>query len=306
MRRCPSCGYGNPDASCACAICGRDISSVTPYTPPPPHKDTGLAVAAVALGACALMAAAALHFQRAPAPKPAADDAPFDYAGTLYSLDRMSSLRYLSPEEKRKAAAGIYSEDPKAAYAAVKLAGQWSRNAASPEEAGRWFGELVSAASGAVPEAAGQAALEAGLDAASGMDTGPWLAGIRLAVSSMTASGNEDLVSSGFFLASMCGMEDFVPGMEKALSAGGSGRSGLYAACALARLDRQAGYDRLLALASGGDPDLSGEAVACLAYSKVQGTDAFLNRAAAGGDSTLAEGARKSLIFRKQLGIIKK
>ncbi len=307
MKTCPSCGYVNANGAARCGICARDISAVPVVEPPRPRDERGMAAAAAVLAGCALLAAGIFLLQKpAGRPAPSSDDAPFDNAGTLYSLEQMRTLKFLPPADKEKAAALAYSPDEDVAFAAVKLAGDWSRASLSGAEARGWFSVLLSAARGTRGPVSAQAAREAGLEAASGLVPAPYPDELRLTVSSMTASGDKDTRSAGFFLASVCGLGDYAAVMLDALRGDASGRARMYAACALAGLGRREGYDHLVSLVSHRDPELQDDAVSCLAYSRVDGTEPFLRAALAGDNPELAPYARSALKLREQLGIIKK
>ncbi len=307
MKTCPSCGYVNNNEAAKCGICARDISSVPVVEPPKPRDERGMAAAAAVLAGCGLLAAG-VFLMREPAGRPASssDGAPFDNAGTLYSLEQMRTLKFLPAADKEKAAALAYSPDENVAFTAVKLAGDWSRASLSAGEARRWFSALLAAARGTRGPVSAQAAREAGQEAAYGLVPAPYPDELRLTVSSMTASADREIKSAGFFLASACGLADYAGVMLDTLNADPSGRARMYAACALAGLGRREGYDHLVSLVSRRDPELQDDAVSCLAYSSVDGTDPFLRAALTGSNAEVAPYARSALNLREQLGIIKK
>jgi hypothetical protein len=305
MKRCPSCGYDNPDSGTKCVICSRDVSGVTPWRPAAPQKESGLMIAAgLALIGCGIAFFLADRFGPRSAPAPAAsEDRAYSYDGTYYSLDKMASLRFLPRADKFKAVKLISCPDPRVARAAAKLAAQWAAEEEDPADGQYFFGTLVAAAlSGG--SACAEAAVQAGLLIARGFQCRPYLADIRRAAAGLAASADPDTRAAGFMLSSMAGMQDLKAEMQKTLRYDPSSDAKLYAACALARLGEADGYAHITGLASGGDPDTRNEALACLAYSSVPGTDAFLASAARGADRDTAAMAKSVLMSRKQLAII--
>lgn len=312
MKPCPVCGYGNSDAALNCAVCGRDVSVVPVRPERRPEKESRLMLlAGLLLLTCGAAFIVTGKLAEKP-PRPASgetefsDEASFSYEGVLAGLDEMSRLRFLPREDKLKVLPLLNSRDERVAYAAAKLIGGWVRPEEDPADAKLWFDALLQAASAGGAAARGQAALELGLAAAFGFPLSGRLQELREAAAGLVASGDAELTGAGFFLASMSGIEDFSGEMLKTLRYDPSSKARLYAACSLARLGREEGYKHLLTAAGGPDPDLKAEALDCLSYSSAPETPAFLGSVAGGGDPGLAARAKRALIFRKQLAIIKK
>lgn len=167
IKTCPSCGYGNPDASPKCGICARDISTVPVIVERLPEKESlGLILTGLLLVVCGLAFFVSGRFADKPA-RPASwetefsDEASFGYEGVLYSLDKMGQMRFLPREAKRKIVPLMYSPDDRVACAAVRLIGGWLRSGEEPEDEQFWLGILAKAASSGSPAVRRQAALAA-------------------------------------------------------------------------------------------------------------------------------------------------
>ena len=311
MKPCPSCGYGNQDQDQKCGICARDISAVPIKIVEKPRTESKLMLVTGLL----LLGCGAVYFvtssvtkppPRVSADTPFSDEASFNYDGTLYALDRMGGLRFLTSADRRGVAPLLACPDDRVACAAAKLAGQWVRASEDPVEAELFFSALLKAASSGSRIARREAALQAGLAAASGFPVAPYQEEIRKVSSGLVAARDAELTAAGFYLASAAGIEDFSREMLEMLRNDTSSGARLYAACGLARLGSAEGGRHLVQLASGGDPDLKSEAFACLTYAFDPETGPFLSSAAHGKDPDLAERAKMALILRKQLAIIKK
>jgi len=104
----------------------------------------------------------------------------------------------------------------------------------------------------------------------------------------------------------MSGVADFEPRMSDLLRNSPSPSARLYAACGLSRLGRPEGHKYLFAVASGPEEELKSEAIACLSYSVSGDADRVLlsvSRKPPGAETAAA--AKRALMFRKQLAIIK-
>ena len=315
MKKCPSCCFdNNPDAELKCGICGHDIAAVPPRAqPPPPRKreaasliTTGLLIIFCSLFWFLMQT----HAERAAAVKAAAapmtDDAAFDYDGALYSLGKMGELRFLPMKDKMKVLPLLSSKDERVVYAAAKLLGEWSRSDKAPGDRKTWFEILLKTAASGQAAARRQAAFEAGVTAAAGYPFRPYLEEIRRASAALIAEPDMELETAGFFLASMAGIEDFNDKISDTFRNSPVASTRLYAACALSRLGRPEGHAYLLKAAAGVEADLRNEAVSCLAYSASPEAGRFLLTASR--DTfypETAEAAKRALMFRKQLAIIK-
>jgi len=149
-------------------------------------------------------------------------------------------------------------------------------------------------------------ALAAGYAAGYGLDPAPYAGEIREVSAGLISAGDAALVNAGYFLAAMGGLEDFSGAMEKTLLYDPAREDKFYAACALARLHRPEGHSHLAGLIAGADPEFRSRAFDCLAYSSAAETPAYLAALAGKGGGELAEGAKRTLMLRKQLAIIKK
>jgi hypothetical protein len=307
MKRCPSCGYDNPDYGVKCHICARDISAIKPWSPAPPEKEAGLMILAGVL--LILCGAAFYFFQRLgpkPAPQaPAADDAAYNYYGIAYALDKMKTMRFLPQEDKVKVLKLLSCHDVRVSRGAAVLAGQWAGEEGDTPDGSLFFDSLIWAAFSGGPAAA-EAGVQAALLIPRGFPFEPYLPEINKAAAALAASSDPEFRVAGYMLAAMAGIKDFDVQMAKTFSEDPSPDIKLYAACAMARRGNRAGYAHLTGLASGSDLDMKTEALACLAYSAVPGTDAFLASAARGRDPEAAAMAKSVLMSRKQLAIINK
>jgi len=306
MKRCPSCGYDNPDSGSKCNICSSEISAVIPWYPPPQsRKGPGLMILA---GVIFILCGAVFFFSRGPGGKSApavqaADDQAYNYAGTYYALDKMKALHFLPRGDKLKTLGLISCPDARVARAAARLAGQWAGEEGATDDGRLFFGTLLTTAlSGGTASA--EAAVQAALLIARGFPCQQYIPEIRKAAAGLVASPDKDFRAAGFLLAAMAGMRDFDAEMVKTFREDPSPDAKLYAACAMARRGNRDGYGHLTALASGSDTDMKLEALACLAYSSVPGTDAFLSAEARGSDPAAAGMAKSVVMSRKQLAII--
>lgn len=317
MKPCPSCGYGNPDAGVKCGICAGDISAV-PVKPEPAPVKKSTSPNLMVFAGLLLLACAALFFfmQNSPWGKEvlpesgdtaATDESSFSYEGVLYGLDKMTSLRFLPEAERRRVPALLSSPDDKVAYAAAKLTGAWSRAETDERLRRLWFETLLEAASSGRPVVRRQAALEAGFAAALGFPIRPYLGQVRRAAAGLAAQNETDLKGAGFFLSSMSGLDDLAGQMSETLLHDPSLNARLYAACSLSRLGRKDGHDYLSAAASGKDPEIKSEALSCLSYSASPEAERLLLSSSNDRfDETSAKAAKRGLILREQLAIIKK
>ena len=316
MKKCHSCGYdNNPDAELKCGICGHDIAAVRPRVqpPPPPRKmeAAGLIAAGLLLIFCAFTwYIIRTYADRAAASKAAAapmlDDAAFEYDGALYSLGKMGELRFLPMKDKLKVLPLLSSKDDRVTYAAAKLIGEWSRLDRASGDRKAWFEMLLKTSASGSKAARRQAAYEAGVTAAAGFAFQPYQEEILKVSGALIAEPDQELEAAGFFLASMAGIEDFNAKMAETLKNSPSASVRLYAACALSRLGRPEGHEALFHAAAGVEADLRDEAVSCLAYSASPGAERFLLTASK--DTfypETAEAAKRALILRKQLAIIR-
>jgi len=317
MKSCPSCGYGNPDAGVKCGICSGDISAVA-VKPEPAAKKELISPIFMVFAGLLLLACGALFFfmQNSPWGKEvipesgdtaAADESSFTYEGVLYGLDKMASLRFLPEAERRRVPALLSSSDDKVAYAAAKLTGAWARAETDERLRRFWFETLLEAASSGRPVVRRQAALEAGFAAALGFPVRPYLGQVRRAAAGLAAQNETELKGAGFFLSSMSGLEDLAGQMNETLQHDPTLSARLYAACALSRLDRKEGHEYLSAAASGKDPEIKSEALSCLSYSASPEAERLLFSSSNDRvDEASAKAAKRGLILRKQLAIIKK
>lgn len=316
MKKCPACGYGNPDTDLKCGICARNITAVTVVSEPAVEKASSRPSLMVLAGILLLLCGAVYFFiEYSPWKKevPAAsgenavtDENSFSYEGVLYSLDKMSSMNFLTEGDKRQVLPLLSSPDDKAAHAAATLIGAWSR-AETDEALGRfWFGTLLGAAASGRPAARKQAALEAGVTIALGFPVSPYLGQVKRTAAGLVSQNDTELKAAGFFLSSMAGMEDFAGQMRETLLYDPSPGSKLYAACALSRLGRSEGHAYLSA-ALGADPAIRSEALTCLSYSASPEAERLLLSASKDDfDSASAEVAKRGIKLREQLAIIKK
>lgn len=313
MRVCPSCGYGNGAAALKCGICGRDISAVPVLAPPPEKKEAWLMTAAGLLVLfCGLFFFLYQNFPRT-AGQPAdvvdaaeGEDSFNNYDGVVYSLEKMRALRFLPGTDKLRVPPLLLSREERVALAAAATLGAWAREDALAADRELWFEALLKGARSALPAARRQAALAAGYAAGYGLDPAPYAGQIREVSAGLIAAGDAELVNAGYFLAAMGGLEDFSGAMEKTLLYDPAREDKFYAACALARLNRPEGHSYLAGLIAGADPGFRSRAFECLAYSAAAETPAYLAALAGKGGGELAEGAKSTLMLRKQLAIIKK
>jgi len=317
VKPCPSCGYGNPDSGVRCGICAKDITDVRIKAEPVPEKDPARPGLMLLTGLLLLACGALFFFMQNPpwrkeAPVESGENAvtdenSFDYGGVLYSLGKMEKLRFLPEADKRLVPPLLSSPDDRVAHAAAKTIGAWARSEKDPALGRFWFQTLLDASSSARPAARKQAALEAGMVIALGFPFSDYLEPVRKAAAGLVGEKDPGLKAAGFFLSSMAGLEDFSGQMLETLKYDPSSSAKLYAACALSRLGRSEGYDHLSRAASGGDPANRVEALSCLSYSASPDAGPLLLSVSKDGfDAAAAEAAKRGLILRKQLAIIKK
>ncbi len=317
MKTCPSCGYGNPDAGLKCGICAQDIAGVPAKAAAIPENNLNSSNLMVLAGLLLLLCGALFYFmQNSPwkqetltesGEDAVTDENSFSYEGVLYSLDKMKELRFLPEADRRRALPLFSSSDDRVAIAAVKAAGAWAR--AEKEEAlGRlWFETLLETASSGRPAVRRQAALEAGFAAALGFPVSPYVERVRRAAAGLVAQKEEGLREAGFLLSAMAGLEDFTGEMRETLSSDPSSSARLYAACALSRLGLGEGHRYLSRVVSGADSAIRNEALTCLSYSASPEAERLLLSASKDAfDGAAAEAAKRGLLLRKQLAIIKK
>lgn len=317
MKKCPSCGYGNPDTAVKCGICAGDITAVPLKADPVTEKESARPGLMVLAGLLLLFCGALYFFmENSPWKKETpvqsgedsvTDENSFTYEGVLYGLDKMSSMRFLPEADKRRVPPQLSSPEDKVAHAAAVLLGNWSRTDADEALRRVWFEALLDAASSGRPVVRRQAALETGVTIALGFDVRPYLDQVRRAAAGLVGQREMELKAAGFFLSSMAGLEDFSVQMSETLRQDPSSSAKLYAACALSRLGRREGHDYLSLAASGADPSVRSEALSCLAYSVSPEADRLLLSASKDGfDQVSAETAKRGIKLRKQLAIIKK
>jgi len=317
MKKCPSCGYGNPDAGAKCGICAKDITSVPVKPDPVREKESSRPSLMVLSGLLLLLCGALVFFmENSPWKKEAplqsgenafTDENSFTYEGVLYGLDKMSAMRFLPEADKRRVLPLLSSPEDKVAFAAAKLVGGWARSEADGALRRLWFEALLDAASSGRPVVRRQAALEAGFAAAFGFPVQPYLERVKKAAAGLAAQKDEELVSAGFFLSSMAGLEDLSGQMSRTLSSDPSSSAKLYAACSLSRLGHAEGHAYVLQAAAGNDPDLRSEALLCLSYSASPEAGRLLLSASKDNfDAASAEAAKRGTKLREQLAIIKK
>jgi hypothetical protein len=309
VKKCPACGYGNPDGAAGCAICRRDLSSVTPQTETTrPEEPSLLPAAAMVLLGCAVLFYALQNFAWKPEAAPAAGaDEPPDYAAVALSLELMGRQRYLPDADKLRALSLLASPNPAVAGAAAGAAGAWLRAGTGGEAGAALFGGLLGAAESGTAGARRQAAIEAGYALAAGFSGEAHAARAGRAAAALAAEGDAELRYAGYFLAAMAGDRTYERALGDALKYDPVRRYKLYAACALSRLGAAEGRAYLAGAVSGADPEEKLEAIACLAYSAAPEAESLLvsasrDRLAPGS----AVGAKRALMLRKQLAIIKK
>jgi len=307
VKKCPSCAYGNADGAAVCGICGLDISRLIPAPEPRPaktRKDALLLVSGFLLlaGAAAFNLLQDALWRAAPAPSAPAG-IPFDHSGTVYSLEAMAAQRYLPAESQLAALALLKSPDGAVSEAAAAAVGAWLRAGATEAPAASLLAGLLDAA------AAGRrrAAVEAGFALAQGLN-GPGVpAKAAAAAGALIASGTPEGRAAGYFLSSMAGLQDFAPQLREVLLYDPLPASRLYAACALARLGDGEGHAYLERAARGWDPAVRPAAIDCLSYSASPSAGRVLAELSKGAPgSRPAQSAKRALMLRKQLAIIKK
>lgn len=309
MKKCPACGYGNPDGAACCAVCRRGLSSVEPQPETArPAEPSLLPAAAMVLLGCAVLFFALQNFAWKPEAAPAAGaDEPPDYAAVALSLELMGRQRYLPDADKLRALPLLASPDPAVAAAAAGAAGAWLRAGAGGETGAALFGALLGAAEAGPAGARRLAATEAGNALASGFPQGGHAARIRRAAAALAAERDAELRYAGYFLAAMAGDRSYERALGDALKYEPVRRYKLYAACALSRLGAAEGHAYLAGAVSGADPGEKREAIACLAYSAAPEAESLLVSASRDRFSPgAAESAKRALMLRKQLAIIKK
>lgn len=309
MRHCPKCSYDNPDSSVVCGICSAPLAGV-PLTYPAPRRSAVPWL--LLLAGLIFIGAGAVIFYKGGERTPAAAQAAapeadgYTYEGVLYSLDAMKRVKFLPLADMRRVKPLLYCEDEKVGFLSAQMLGGWSRSAPWPEARAEFFGALLSrAASGKGPVRL-QAAAEAALTAGQGFPAAAYLPRIRSVSAGLAGEKDDDLKAAGFFLASMAGLADLAPEMDKALSSAPSPHLRLYAACSLSRLGRPEGDKYLFSMAASESAVEMPEAFSCLSYSVSPEADSFLKKASSGklGVKTAAQ-ARIALTLRKQLAIIK-
>lgn len=285
MRKCPACGYVNAEAA-ACGVCGRDLSGIPDRTAPARKTDRIMPALAALLLCCAL-AAFFLASRRPAAPAPAdnsfSDEAGFGYEGLLYSMTAMESMRFLPPEDKLKILPFLSSRDERVACAAAGLAGAWLRSGEDAQLAASLTAALLDAAGEGPASLRKQAAAQLVLALPGALNPAAYGARLRAAVSSLTASGDEELRSAGFLLAAAAGFSDFSGEMLSVMRHDPVSSSKLSAACALVRFGDAEAHALLLAMGAGGDEALAGQAAGCLASSRLQGEGGRLKRVSQAG-----------------------
>lgn len=314
MKNCPSCGYANPPAGVKCCVCGRDLADVRVKAGQVPEKKLNLLFLA---GLLFLLCGALFFFlQNYHAEKEAlpgsrenavADEISFSRYGVLYSLNKMEKLRFLPLTDKLRVPPLLSDPDDKVAYSAAKVIGAWSRSEKDAALARFWFGALLETASSGRAAVRRQSALEAGLTAALGFPVSPYLEQVRRASAGLVAQKETGLKAAGFFLSSMAGLEDLSGQMRETLLHDPSSGARLYAACALSRLDRAEGHAYLLKAASEKGSPVRSEALSCLSYSaSPEAGGLLLSVSKDGSDAVSSEAAKRGLVLREQLAIIKK
>lgn len=309
MRKCPSCGYVNPDGSARCAICRRDLSAVAPLPElARPEEPSLLPAAAMVLLGCAVLFYALQNFALQPAAAPdSAVDEPPDYPAIAVSIELAGRQRYLPDADKLRALPLLASPDPAVARAAIGAAGAWLRAGAGGETGAALFGALLGAAEGGPAEARRLAATEAGYALAAGFPRDAQNVRLGRAAAALAAEGDAELRYAGYFLAAMAGDRSYERVLLDALKYDPVRRYRLYAACALSRLGAAEGNAYLAGAVSGSDPGEKSEAIACLAYSAAPEAESLLASASRDRFSPgSAENAKRALMLRKQLAIIKK
>lgn len=316
MKTCPSCGYGNPDTGVKCGICARDMTGVPVKAEPVRGKRPGRPELMVLAGLLVLACGALFFFMPASWKNEAlpesgggavTEENSFRYEGVLYGLDKMSALRFLPEADKRRVPPLLSSPDDKVAYAAARLIGAWSRGETDAALRRLWFETLLVTASSGRPPVRRQAALEAGFAIAFGFPVRSSLEQVRRAAAGLASQKEAELKAAGFFLSSMAGLEDLSGQMRDTLLHDPSASSRLYAACALSRLGRSEGHDYLSRAALGKDPAIRSEALSCLSYSASPDAERLLLSSSKDGfDKVSSEAAKRGLLLRKQLAIIKK
>lgn len=308
MKKCPACGYGNPDGAASCAICRRGLRAVAPQPETArPKEPSLLPAAAMVLLGCAVLFYALQNFAWKPETAPSAADEPPDYASVALSLEVMGRQRYLPDADKLRALPLLASPDPAVARAAAGAVGAWLRAGAGGETGAALFGALLGAAEAGPSGARRLAATEAGYALSSGFPSGAHSASVGRAAAALAAEDDAELRYAGYFLAAMAGDRSYERALRDALKYDPVRRYKLYAACALSRLGAPEGHAYLTGAVSGSVPEEKLQAIACLAYSA--GPEAEKLLVAASKDrfsQDSAESAKRSLMLRKQLAIIKK
>lgn len=314
MKKCPFCGYGNPATGVKCSICAADVSAVpvSEEPAPAPKMDLMPQIGLLLLACAALFLLVNNSPWKKALPAENGEDAvtdenSFTYEGTLYGLDKMSALRFLPEADRRRVPPLLSSRDDRVGYAAAKLIGAWARSETSPGLGRFWFEALLQAASTGRPVVRRQAALEAGFAVALGFPASPYFGRLRRAAAGLAAEKEDGLKAAGFFLSSMSGFYDLSGQMLETLLQDPSPGAKLYAACSLSRLGRAEGHAYLLSAAlKRGSADRD-EALSCLSYSSSpEAGRLLLSVSRDGADSASAAAAKRGLLLREQLAIIKK
>ncbi|PKM98819.1 MAG: hypothetical protein CVU79_00810 [Elusimicrobia bacterium HGW-Elusimicrobia-3] len=309
MKKCPACGYVNPAGTAYCAICRRDLSAVAPLPElARPKEPSLLPASAMVLLGCAVLFYALQNFAWQPAAAPdSAVDEPPDYPAIAVSIELAGRQRYLPDEDKLRALPLLSSPDPAVARAAIGAAGAWLRAGADGGTGAALFGALLGAAEAGTAGARRLAATEAGYALAAGFPLGAQAARLGRAAAALAAEGDAELRYAGYFLAAMAGDRSYERALLDALKYDPVRRYKLYAACALSRLGAAEGNAHLAGAISGADPEEKLEAIACLTYSAAPEAESLLASASLDLFSPgSAESAKRALMLRKQLAIIKK
>lgn len=312
MKRCPSCAYLNSGSANRCGICGRDISAIAAVPVPKPVR--GRQDSLLLASGCLLLGCVAGFYllqgrlggaRKADAPVSAEET--FDYGGVISSLEAMAGLRYLPDADQLSVLPLLHSPEEKVACAAAKTAGAMARGAGTGDTAAALLGGLLDAAVSGRGSCRRQAAIEAGFALAQGSYAGELERKAGAAAAVLAGEDTAEIMAAGFFLSSMAGLDDFTPQMRDILKYAPEPALKLYAACALSRLGDAEGYAYLARAVSGGLPGNMEEAVSCLACSASPDAERLLLRLSKSAYAgAAAESAKRALMLRKQLAIIKK
>lgn len=164
MKTCASCGYKNADAALKCGICGYDVSGLKPDSPPPLKDPKKPDFDIWFLALLALVSWIYFAFPgKAPASRAgaAAPGTAFSNEGVIYTLHRMSNLKFPGAEERAAVPAAFDSGDWKVRAAGAKTAGEWLRAGAA--DTALLLPRLLSAMNDAYPAVKKEAVMETGL-----------------------------------------------------------------------------------------------------------------------------------------------